>query len=187
MAEFLCSQITEDCFLVPAPQHTGKAEYTLRICEFIKEWSDYSIVILDVLSCTPRDTLYNLKKQMQSIDGIFSKEELEKISSGMFLKDDLKDIDLPIYFVDNVIATGTTLRNAQKLIPNIEPLVFAIDYNKYKVQCVYLPKIPIIAGTKSINKDISNSLRISDAISDFGGYDEIIHKRMYILDNDSVL
>ena len=132
MAEFLCSQITEDCFLVPAPQHTGKAEYTLKICEYIKEWSDYSIIILDVLSCTPRDTLYNLKKQMQNINGIFSKEELEKISSGMFLKDDLKDIDLPIYFVDNVIATGTTLRNAQRLIPNIEPLVFAIDYSKYK-------------------------------------------------------
>ena len=63
----------------------------------------------------------------------------------------------------------------------------AIDYDKYKVQCVYLPKNPKITGTDSINKDISNSLRISDAISDFNNYEEIIHKRMYILDSDSVL
>lgn len=128
MAEFLALQIDEDCILVPAPQHTGKAEYTLEICEIIKEVSDYDILILDVLNCSPRDTLYNIKKQFQAGTGRkFTPEELAKISSGLFLKEDLKDIDLPIYFVDNVISTGTTLRDAQKLIPNIEPLVFAIS------------------------------------------------------------
>lgn len=41
------------------------------------------------------------------------------------LKEALADIEGPIYFVDNIIATGTTLRDAQELIPSIRPLVFA--------------------------------------------------------------
>jgi hypothetical protein len=36
MATELSKMIDEDCFLVPAPQHTGKAEYTLEICKIIE-------------------------------------------------------------------------------------------------------------------------------------------------------
>lgn len=119
MAYELAKMIDEDCILIPAPQHTGNAEYTLQICEIIEKVSPYKITILDVLNCDPRDTLYNMKKKVKKI----TKDT--QFSSGIKLKTSLDDIEGPIYFVDNVIATGTTLKDAQKLIPNIRPLVFA--------------------------------------------------------------
>jgi hypothetical protein len=119
MATELSNMIDEDCFLVPAPQHTGKAEYTLEICKIIERINPHNITILDVLSCEPRDTLYDMKKKVKKI----TKDT--KFSSGIMLKEALADIEGPIYFVDNIIATGTTLRDAQQLIPNIRPLVFA--------------------------------------------------------------
>lgn len=126
MAVELSKMIDEDCFLVPAPQHTGKAEYTLDICKIIEKINPHKITILDVLSCEPRDTLYNMKKKVKKItkDTVFS--------SGIMLKDAIEDIEGPIYFVDNVIATGTTLKDAQKLIPNIRPLVFAASHRYFE-------------------------------------------------------
>jgi hypoxanthine phosphoribosyltransferase len=45
----------------------------------------------------------------------------------MYLYDAMQDIDGPVYFVDNVVSTGTTLKDAQELIPQIKPLVFAVS------------------------------------------------------------
>lgn len=125
MGDFLASQIKKDCFLVPAPQHTGKAEYTLKVCEHIKEVCPYEVAILDVMGCTPRETLYAIKKAWQEKNGIDLKGQ--KFSSGMYLYDAMQDIDGPVYFVDNVVSTGTTLKDAQELIPQIKPLVFAVS------------------------------------------------------------
>ena len=125
MGDFLASQIKEECFLVPAPQHTGKAEYTLKICEHIKEVCPYEVTILDIMGCTPRETLYAIKKAWQEKNGLELKGQ--KFSSGMYLYDAMQDIDGPVYFVDNVVSTGTTLRDAKELIPQIKPLVFAVS------------------------------------------------------------
>lgn len=126
MASFLGSQLHSDCFLVPAPQHTGKAEYTLEICELIKEQVPYDVTILDIMGCTPRETLYAIKKAWQEQSG---RKDLsnQKFSSGMYLIDAIDDLEGPIYFVDNVVSTGTTLRDAEDLIPRIKPLVFAVS------------------------------------------------------------
>lgn len=124
IADFLTSQIDEDCFLVPAPQHTGKAEYTLEICKLIEKMSPYNITILDVMQCQPRDTLYDLKRKARTK---LTKDVVQQLDTGMTLKEALSDLEGPIYFVDNVVATGATLRDAVKLIPNIKPLVFAVS------------------------------------------------------------
>lgn len=126
MADFLAKQIHSDCFLVPAPQHTGKAEYTLEICKLIKEQVPYDVVILDIMGCTPRETLWAIKKAWQEANGTTDLSK-QKFSSGMYLVDAIDNLEGPIYFVDNVVSTGTTLRDAEELIPNIKPLVFAVS------------------------------------------------------------
>ena len=53
--------LTSKDYIVPAPQHTGRAEYTLDIAKIISK--ETGCKIADVLGCKPRDTLYNLKKK----------------------------------------------------------------------------------------------------------------------------
>ena len=129
MAEFLSSLIKENCYLVPAPQHTGKAEYTLEICKIIERICSYDITILDVLECSPRETLWAMKKAIQAQNGVasFSKEDLAKVKAGITLKQAFEMLKGTVYFVDNVVSTGTTLNEVKVLIPQIRPLVFAVS------------------------------------------------------------
>lgn len=129
MAYFLASLIKEDCFLVPAPQHTGKAEYTLEICKIIEKICPYEVTILDVLDCPPRETLWAIKKAIQAQNGVasFTKEDLAKVKAGISLKQAFDMIEGTIYFVDNVVSTGITLKEVEKLIPGVRPLVFAVS------------------------------------------------------------
>lgn len=121
MADFLTGQIAEQCaYLVPAPQHTGAAEYTLEMCQDMVEMAkeaDKVLIIADILKCTPREMLYDQKwKQGKTVGNL---------ETGFYLDGDIP-IGYPIYFVDNVIGTGTTFFDACKLVPNMKPLAFAI-------------------------------------------------------------
>lgn len=126
MAKFMAQQIKSDCFIVPAPQHTGKAEYTLTICKLIQQYSNYKVSILDIMGCTPRDTLYNIKKAWQEQTGQKQFNDM-KFKSGMYLLNEIDDLDKDVYFVDNVISTGATYEEAKDLIPSIKPLIFAVS------------------------------------------------------------
>lgn len=102
-------------YIVPAPQHTGRAEYTLQIAKIISR--ETGCKIADVLGCHPRDTLYNLKKK----NGSKSIED-----SGLYLLTD----DFPkynVWFLDNVTATGKTFNDARKLIPHLKPLIYSVS------------------------------------------------------------
>lgn len=107
--------LTKKDYIVPAPQHTGRADYTLKIAKIISE--ETGCKIADVLGCKPRDTLYNLKKK----NGAKSIED-----SGLYLLTD----DFPkynVWFLDNVTATGKTFDDARKLIPHLKPLIYSIS------------------------------------------------------------
>ncbi len=101
--------------IIPAPQHTGRAEYTLEIAKIISEKTGCKIA--DVLGCVPRDTLYNLKKKNGS--GSIT-------DSGIYLLNN-KFPKYNVWFLDNVIATGTTFNDVRKLIPHIKPLIYSIS------------------------------------------------------------
>lgn len=120
IAEFLAPQLKQDCTLIPAPQHTGKAVYTLEICNRIKSLrTDLNIEIADVLSETPREsTLRDSKKTM-------SKKELNDLDLGINVMES-EFSGNPKYFVDNTISTGKTFFSVQKLIPDIQPLAFSL-------------------------------------------------------------
>lgn len=64
IANFIAPQLKQDCILIPAPQHTGNAIYTLEICNQIKsKRTDLNIDVYDILSQTPKEnTLRDLKR-----------------------------------------------------------------------------------------------------------------------------
>lgn len=104
--------VDSNSILVPAPQHTGKAEYTKEICSLLSNKTGAKIA--DVLKCNPHIPLYEQKQ--------CGKAELNLISDG----------EIPfkgnVYFVDNVISTGLTYKKAcETLGYQLIPLVYAID------------------------------------------------------------
>ena len=107
--------LTPKDYIIPAPQHTGRAEYTLDIAKIISK--ETGCKIADVLGCKPRDTLYNLKKK----HGAKSIED-----SGLYLLTK-KFPKYNVWFLDNVTATGTTFNDARKLIPHLKPLIYSVS------------------------------------------------------------
>lgn len=100
--------------LVPAPQHDGRAEYTLAIAEFISERT--RIPVADVLERKPGETIYESKKR----GGNPKPPE-------MFLNGPLPDADRYL-FVDTVFATGRTWMAACEAAGiRLVPLVYAYD------------------------------------------------------------
>ena len=114
VAEFLRATniLTQKDYLVPAPQHTGKAEYTLDIAKILS--ADTGATVLNILGRTPSETWYRLKKKKIPVTPEFY----------------LKTSSIPekgrLFFVDNVIDTGITFRTANILLGGrLNPLVYA--------------------------------------------------------------
>jgi hypothetical protein len=113
VAKYFLSQyrLNANDVIVPAPQHTGSAEYTMRIAEIIK--SNTPVVIADVLGRMPEEMLYAQKKIGESK------------CVNMFLKNTLP-IVANYYFLDNVIDTGLTYLTAKRICgTNLKPMIYA--------------------------------------------------------------
>lgn len=105
--------IPQKSILVPAPQHTGRAIYTLALANRIAELT--GAVVKDILHCRPHDSLYYARKYNKD-------SSLELYTSQMI------DQEKNIFFVDNVICTGKTFLAAQKALnKQIQPLVYAVN------------------------------------------------------------
>ena len=132
MATFLAGSVEESCTLVPIPQHTGKAEYTLELAKEIqriaKEEKNIEIEIADVLSSTPHETLYEQKKKLRKQE--LTDEEINSLDYGdLKVSPNFKAESGRKYFaLDNVYSTGKTFEETEKLIPGISPLVFAVGH-----------------------------------------------------------
>lgn len=102
--------------LIPAPQHTGDAEYTKEIAELIS--GKTGAVVADVLKCTPHFSLYKARKEGRSTD-------LRLYLTGKIPK------GRNYFFIDNVISTGQTFTEANRLLQGkLKPLVYAVDETK---------------------------------------------------------
>lgn len=115
IAEDLISRgiVTENDILIPAPQHTGNAEYTREIAERIAYVTGARVA--DILKCIPHISLYE-QKEMGAVPelNLYFAREIPKGNS--------------YFFVDNVISTGTTFRTANQLFNmKLKPLVYAVD------------------------------------------------------------
>lgn len=109
--------VTENDILIPAPQHTGNAEYTREIAERIASVTGARVA--DILKCIPHISLYE-QKETGAVP------ELNLYIAGGLPK------GKPYFFVDNVISTGTTFRKVNQLFcMKLKPLVYAIDETKH--------------------------------------------------------
>jgi predicted amidophosphoribosyltransferase len=110
--------VKTDSILVPAPQHEGYAIYTRQIADILSR--ETGCKIEDVLISHPRKTLYEQK--MANNIGIVQFELTKSIKGS------------DIFFLDNVIDTGTTFFEANKLLNGrLKPLVYA-KTNKLKAE-----------------------------------------------------
>lgn len=105
--------------LIPAPQHTGKAEYTWNIAAAISRQTYCSIA--DVLKCKPHETLYEQKKNGKEPDVEFYLENADDSTIKLW-----KESGYKVYLLDNNISTGLTFNKAENLIPGLIPAPYAI-------------------------------------------------------------
>ena len=96
--------IPTNAVLIPMPSHTGRATYTLELCKRIAR--ETAAEVCDCLKGTPRETLYNLKKQGRHI---------LPAKLGFYLSQPLPT-NKRIIIIDNVVATGTTAAAAVRAI-----------------------------------------------------------------------
>lgn len=118
MAREMSRYVSPGDTLVPIPSHTGRATMTLELAKQIA-WNSGARVE-DVLTGNSRKSLYELKRAgVQVPEGFF----------GLRL---VRPVEGRIWLVDNVVATGSTAREALKLLPGARVLAYAMDSGKYR-------------------------------------------------------
>ena len=117
MAREMSRYVSPGDTLVPIPSHTGRATMTLELAKQIA-WNSGARVE-DVLIGSSRKSLYELKREgVQVPEGFF----------GLRL---VRPVEGRIWLVDNVVATGSTAREALKLLPGARVLSYAMDSGRY--------------------------------------------------------
>ena len=171
MADYFVKQgiFNEKSILVPAPQHTGKAEYTWHLAAAISQKTNSPIA--DILRCKPHETLYEQKKNgiepdvefyLENAKGVKDLENLFDETTMEFWKRN-KD---KVYLLDNNISTGFTFNKAEKLLPGLIPAPYAIGNfaeitfkeGRYTVNNLLEEKssnIEINTKDKDMDKDLS--------------------------------
>ena len=131
MADYFVNQgiFNEYSILVPAPQHTGKAEYTWYLAAAISQKTNSPIA--DILRCKPHETLYEQKKNGIEPDVEFYLENAKSVKDLKNLFDETtmeswKRNGDKVYLLDNNISTGLTFNKAEKLLPGLIPAPYAI-------------------------------------------------------------
>ena len=145
MAVFFIEQdiLNDKSVIVPAPQHTGKAEYTREIADILcKEAGAY---VFDVLYCDPREPLYEQKKKGGICDAGINVRDILNAEDIMNFDFDNRSQDF--FFLDNVMGTGNTYQTALRL--------FNTEYG-----CYFKPLLPLVYAidSKRISHSLSNIL-----------------------------
>lgn len=111
IAKHLSSLLPSHSLIIPAPQHTGQADYTLEIAKLL------CAPICDCLRCTPHSSLYKQKKSGEATINLYLTESVHTNKRLLFL--------------DNVISTGITFSAANKLFNGkLFPFSYAIDTSR---------------------------------------------------------
>ncbi len=126
MAALLLSQIiTPNAVLIPVPQSSGVADYTLELANTIRIIRQ-DCEVVDILSGTPRQRLYDLKKEKTTLKGVRTGL---KVKESADCKETLQSTP-NVYLLDNVVNTGFTFNRARKALRKyvkIEPSLLAIS------------------------------------------------------------
>lgn len=102
--------------LVPIPSHLGYATYTLQLANQIAEAT--GLEVANVLVGNERNMLYDMKQKGKALANDYL---------GLRLTEDIPS-DRQVYFVDNVIDTGYTARQAFNVVGRGSMIVYAHTY-----------------------------------------------------------
>lgn len=121
----MSKRIPKGSILIPVPQHSGRAEYTLKLSNRIANLSGCEV--LDILKSDPREeTLFSKKKKNGGV--------VKDYSLGFYVADNeeignkLKSAR-NVILIDNVVDSGMTYEQAAKAIENaygISPWMFSV-------------------------------------------------------------
>lgn len=123
-AKMMAKRVVSNAVLIPMPGRNGYAESMLTLANKIAEISGAKVA--NILVGRKRKSLYDVKKKgiNPSINYL-----------GLTLKEEAPGCD-NIFIIDNVIATGLSMRAATRLIPNAIPLSFAQDMSFISIKTV---------------------------------------------------
>jgi len=116
MAKKMAIFIDSDDSLIPVPSRSGKATNTLELCYAISDLTGAKVY--DIIEGNRRPSIYYVKKRG---------ENLSSIDFGYRLKGRIPNNPV---IIDGVLDTGTTIKNAQSIIPNSKIVVYAKTINK---------------------------------------------------------
>lgn len=121
----MARKIPRGSILIPVPQHTGNAEYTLKLSKRIAELS--GCMVMDILKAAPReDTLFTRKKMN---GGVVKEYSLGfYVVGGANTGEKLKSTR-DVILIDNVVDSGMTYAQAAMAIEKaygISPWMFSV-------------------------------------------------------------
>ena len=119
MADFFATTypVNADSVIVPVPQHTGRAEYTLDIANLVAD--SIGCRVADIVACTPHDSFHSRKL-----------ENLPLPEFDFFLVEDIPDGD--IFILDNMISSGETFFRIRELLARpAMPMVFGLSDGRF--------------------------------------------------------
>ena len=126
IAALLLSHILmPNAVLIPVPQSSGKADYTLELANTIRIIR-HDCEVCDILSGIPRMKLYDIKKSNKSLEGV---EIGLRVNESADCRETLQSSP-NVFLLDNVVNTGFTFshaRNALRKYADIEPSLLAIS------------------------------------------------------------
>ena len=115
MARHMAASLPDDIYVIPVPNASGTAEYTLRLAKEISR-ANPTIRVMDVMRGKSRMPQYVAKKKGIDIDfGFRKKIARTKVPDNAYL-------------IANVVATGRTMMKLREAIgKNLPVLAFAVD------------------------------------------------------------
>lgn len=154
-------------YLVPAPNHNGKAEYTYDIARIVG--LKINAPVFNILECKPHETLYEQKKKNLEPD-----VELFLNDYGKSVISNFPEDRNYIYLIDNCISTGLTFNKAAELINGLIPAVYAIGNfaevkyvnEKYKVNNLLELKNEITHEENKLMENKNESTEMTQAEKD---------------------
>lgn len=127
-ARMLADTVKDDSILIPAPQSSGHAEYTLAIANEIARLNP-TCQVIDLFISNKRERMYDRKKNGEDAKGITNGFRIKSASHyhRLFRRNQ------NVYIIDNNIHTGRTFQELQNVIMEkfgVSPILLAITHAK---------------------------------------------------------
>lgn len=113
--------VPEPCWLIPVPSSSGRTEANVALCRALKRLIPGARIVVGIRRTRPVES--SCARRRRSLLGLSVEEHAFVRCCGPLLR-------LPVWFVDNVVTTGATLRAAHLAFGTGDGVVYA-DASSY--------------------------------------------------------